>query len=405
MHTQVDPGPFATREASGTAWIPEASPMLGFQTKARGWDLMFHGNAFVQFLYESGEVHRTSHQAGSINWLMGMARRPIGTGRVGLRAMISLETWTIPGCGYPDLLATGEACDGDTIHDLQHPHDLFMELAAEYERPLVGSARWQVYGGLAGEPALGPPAFPHRLSAFPNPIAPISHHWLDSTHITYGLLTTGVQDRRWKAEVSAFNGREPNETRTDLDLAAMDSFAGRLSWMPTPRVVFQISAGYLHEAEGGHGSEPATDVNRLTASGIYHRPLGDQGLWATTIAYGTNRETNIIPEGELDQRTHAVMVETSLTNGGPNTWFGRLDVVGKPAHDLHIHEYPLEVFTVGKLQFGYVRHFKPWKQLRPGIGAVVSASLVPAPLAPRYGGQVAPGIGVFFTIQPPRHRM
>jgi hypothetical protein len=32
-------------------------------------------------------------------------------------------------------LATGETCEGDTIHDRQHPHDLFMELAGEYDRP------------------------------------------------------------------------------------------------------------------------------------------------------------------------------------------------------------------------------------------------------------------------------
>ena len=120
--------------------------------------------------------------------MMGMARRPVGSGRLGLRAMVSLEPWTIAGCGYPNLLATGEVCRGDTIHDKQHPHDLFMEIAAEYDRPLTQSLRWQIYAGPAGEPALGPPGFPHRLSAFPNPIAPISHHWLDATHITFGVV-------------------------------------------------------------------------------------------------------------------------------------------------------------------------------------------------------------------------
>ena len=208
---------FPTREASGTAWLPSLTPMSGVHGRARGWELMLQVIVFAQFLYESGEVHRRSHQAGSINWLMGMARRPVGEGRVGLRAMVSLEPWTVAGCGYPDLLATGEVCDGDTIHDRQHPHDLFMEVAVESDRPLKGSLRWQVYAGPAGEPALGPPAFPHRLSAFVNPIAPISHHWLDATHITFGVVTAGVYGRRWKAEGSAFNGREPNESRTGFE--------------------------------------------------------------------------------------------------------------------------------------------------------------------------------------------
>ena len=188
----------------------------------RGWSVMAHGAAFLQLLWEPGDIHRTGGfselQVGGVNWGMLMARRPLGAGRLGLRMMGSLEPWTIPGCGSLNLLATGEMCRGDTIHDRQHPHDLFMELAADYDRPLRGAIRWQIYGGLAGEPALGPPGFPHRLSALVNPVAPVAHHWLDSTHITFGLVTTGVYGARWKAEMSAFNGREPDENRADLDL-------------------------------------------------------------------------------------------------------------------------------------------------------------------------------------------
>ena len=128
---------FPVREASGTAWLPDETPMYGIERKAGEWRVMGHGNVFVQYLNESGD--RGSDQAGSINWVMGMARRALAGGRLGLRGMFSLEPWTIPGCGYPDLLATGEVCDGEAIHDRQHPHDLFMELAAEYERPLGGS--------------------------------------------------------------------------------------------------------------------------------------------------------------------------------------------------------------------------------------------------------------------------
>jgi hypothetical protein len=153
-----------------------------------------------------------------------MADRKAGSGHFGLRGMISLEPFTIAGCGYPNLLASGEVCEGEAIHDRQHPHDLFMELAATYDRPLGGDAHLQLYGGPFGEPALGPVAFPHRISAMPNPVAPITHHWLDATHITYGVVTGGVYGKRWKAEASVFNGREPDETRTNFDFAAMDSY-------------------------------------------------------------------------------------------------------------------------------------------------------------------------------------
>src|SRR5688572_22086449 len=166
------PGLFPTYEASGTSWVPDVTPMYGRHVAAGRWELMLHGNAFLQYLNEYAPIHRGSHQLGSINWVMAMGRRPLASGRFGLRTMLSLEPWTIPGCGYPDLLATGELCDGDGLHDRQHPHDLFMELAAEYERPVPGGLTWHLYGGPSAEPALGPPAFPHRVSAMPNPVAP-----------------------------------------------------------------------------------------------------------------------------------------------------------------------------------------------------------------------------------------
>jgi hypothetical protein len=132
-----------------------------------------------------------------------------------------------------------------------------MELAATYDRPLVRDIRLQLYGGPAGEPALGPTAFPHRISAMPSPLAPISHHWLDSTHITYGVVTGGVYGKRWKAETSVFNGREPDEDRTNFDFGALDSWSGRVWFLPTSRWALQVSAGHLTEAEAGHdGGHP-----------------------------------------------------------------------------------------------------------------------------------------------------
>jgi hypothetical protein len=387
---------FAAREASGTSWLPDQTPMLGWHRSVGVWEVMVHGNLFAQFLYEGGEVHRRSKQGGSINWVMGMARRPAGSGQVGVRAMFSAEPWTIPGCGYPDLLATGETCDGDTIHDRQHPHDLFMELAADYARPLRGGLRWQLYAGLAGEPALGPPGFPHRTSAFANPVAPIAHHWLDATHITFGVITTGVAGRNWNVEASAFNGREPDERRYDLDLAAPDSVSARVTVAPSPALVVQVSAGRLNDAES-HGSLPRTDVTRATASVTLHRPVrqgvpyGARNSWATTIAWGLNVETA--------DSTHAALVESSYATPAGHTFVGRVEMVGKPAHDLHVHE-STDVFTVGKLQLGYTRYFAPRRGIEPGIGGLVSGSVVPEYLGPRYGGRIIPGFGVFLTLRP-----
>ena len=385
---------FPAREASGTAWLPDGTPMYGILTKAGGWELMWHGNAFAQYLYESGD--RGSDQAGSINWIMGMARRDVAGGRFGVRGMVSLEPWTIRGCGYPDLLATGELCNGGTIHDRQHPHDLFMELGLEYDRPLRGSARWSIYGGPAGEPALGPVAFPHRLSAMANPLAPISHHWLDATHITFGVVTAGMYDGRWKAEGSAFNGREPDEHRRGFDLAALDSLSGRIWFLPSSSWALQVSAGRLTEAEPGHEGGARIDVDRLTASVTYHRSLVQDSIWATTVAWGQNRE-----EGES---TNALLAETNVTLRERHALFGRLEVAEKSAHDLDIRGTD-EVFTVAKLQAGYTRYFGAWKGLKPGLGGGVSLGFVPERLKPAYGNRVTPGFSLFVTLRPGPHRM
>jgi hypothetical protein len=410
--TETAPALFPVREASGTAWLPDETPMEAVQRKMGPWDVMFHGAVFGQLLYEPGDRHRTGGnatvQASSANWVMAMARRRVGDGaRAGLRAMVSAEPWTVRDCGFINLLASGEVCEGDTIHDRQHPHDLFMELAADYDRPISEGLRWQVYGGFAGEPALGPVAFPHRSSAMPNPVAPITHHWLDSSHVTFGVVTSGLYSRRWKTEASLFNGREPDAERADIDLGPLDSVSGRLTVMPTPRLALQISAAHLRGAEAdvaAAGEQPRHDVERVTASATYHH-TSPSAAFATMLAYGVNAGPEEGPGDLVDLATHALLLETSITVRERQTWFGRFEVVGKAGHDLHIHESPAAVFTVAKLQGGYVRVLRASTNVVSEIGGTVSISVVPSALASRYSGRVAPGFGVFLRLRPPRHAM
>jgi hypothetical protein len=321
--------------------------------------------------------------------MMGHARRDVSGGELSLRGMISLEPATVGGCGYPDLLASGEICDGHAIVDKQHPHDLVMEASAMYARPLWARLGVQLYGALAGEPALGPVAFPHRLSAVMNPVAPVSHHWLDATHITYGVFTAGLYGERWKVESSVFNGREPDEGRWDLDLAAMDSYSGRVTFLPTPRWATQLSFGHLEEAE--EHLPTRVDVDRVTASAIHHRPLSSTGYLATSIAWGRNRE-----EGES---THAFLVESTLSLADRHVFFGRAEIAQKTGHDLDLHDSD-EVFDVGKLQIGYSHFLAPLKGWRAGLGGSISIGVLPEDLASVYGGRAPLGFGVFLTVRP-----
>jgi hypothetical protein len=394
---------FPSREASGTAWVPDNTPMDGVHQRWAGWAVMLHGTAFVQYLYEPGDRHRTggvgAHQGSSVNWGMGMMRRRIGSGRIGARAMISLEPWTVPGCGYLSFLATGEVCDGDTIHDRQHPHDLVMELAADYERPIGQTVRWQIYAGLAGEPAIGPPGFPHRASATMNPLAPIAHHWLDASHVTFGVVTSGVYGARWKAEGSIFNGREPDERRGDIDFGALDSVSGRITWLPSSSLAVQASAARLREAEAGLAGQPRTSVSRFTASVTRTIASATGAEFSTTLAWGANAERELVVLDVLDAVTHAVLIEASLGQRDAYTIFGRAEIVQKPAHDLHAHEYGARILTVGKIQLGYTRMVATGKGASVNVGATATLSLVPPALAPRYDGRAAPGLALFLNVK------
>ena len=398
-----------TKEASGTAWLPTVTPMYGTHRPWRGWDLRLTGVVFAQGLYEPGDRHRTGgfsqQQVGSRNWGMFMARRSLAGGRFGVRTMFTVEPWTVSDCGSISFLATGEVCRGDTIHDRQQQHDFVMELAVDYDRRLRGEWRWQAYGGLAGEPALGPPGYPHRASALTNPVGPVTHHWLDSTHVTFGVITLGVHNQRWKFEVSTFNGREPDESRVDLDLGSFDSVAGRVSFLPSERLAVQLSVGRLREVATEFPFPNQDPVTRVTASAVYHVPFKNDGIWATTLAYGRNYARQTVAGGILDTPTGGALLESRVTFFDRHTVFGRGEIGGMPAHHLHAHEYVASVFDVGKVQVGYVRHLRAIKGLQAGLGGTLAVSVLPPALRLHYSGRTAPSFGVFFSLQGARHQM
>ena len=274
-------GPYPMeREASGTSWQPDSTPHDGRHWMRGPWMLMVHG--FADLVWDSQGGERGDDKLFSGNMAMLLASRPLGAGTLGLRAMASLEPETVGERGYPLLLQTGETADGETrLIDRQHPHDFLMELSASYSLP-VGE-RGSVFGYLAmpGEPALGPPVFMHRFSGQENPEAPISHHWLDSTHITFGVATAGYVWDRFKLEGSLFTGREPDSERWNFDSPKFDSYSTRLSWNPTPDWALQASWGRVKSPEE---LEPDVDADRTTASVSYNHRFSPRRLSQTTLA-------------------------------------------------------------------------------------------------------------------------
>ncbi len=270
------------RESSGTSWQPQAAPGMGLMTMADSWMVMGEARLTGQLDSQSGP--RGASQAFETGMAMVMATRSLSDAdTLGLRAMVSSDP-LMGRRGYPLLLATGETADGvTTLVDRQHPHDLFMELAATLSHRFGEQDSVFVYGGYPGEPALGPSAYMHRISGMDIPETPISHHWLDSTHIAFGVATAGFVHADWKLEVSQFTGREPDQYRFNFDPARFDSTAARLSYNPDSHWSIQVSAGFIKSPEQ---LTPTINESRITASATWFQPLDDHGSLAATLAFG-----------------------------------------------------------------------------------------------------------------------
>ena len=383
-----------SRTGSGTSWLPDDSPMHAVHYRAGAWSLMLHGSAFV--LYDDQDGPRGDDRVVAIDGAMLAASRSVGSGRLVLRTMLSSEPWTVGARGYPLLLQSGESYAGAPLHDRQHPHDLFVELAAVYDRPVARDLALSLYVAPVGEPALGPVAFPHRPSAAADPLAPLGHHWQDATHITYGVITAGLFTRSAKLEASWFNGREPDEDRTDFDYAGrrLDSYAARLTVNPSSHWSLATWYGYLASPEA---LDPTEALHRFGASVLFSRTLGAHGQWSTAVIFGANA---IVGAG---QTLPSALVETTVDLDGVNTLFGRLEYVRKRAEDLAVAGVPAAVtYDVGAVSVGYARQVARTGGIAVGLGGRGAVSFVPASLEALYGSRTPVGGAVFVRLTPSR---
>ena len=393
MEPQTAPEPAAltlphAREGSGTSWMPDSSPVYAHHFAAGDWMLMLH--YAVEAGYDDQWSDRGSRRFTSVNWAMGMASHALLGGQLRLRAMLSAEPATMGGeKGFPLLLQSGESFGGAPLHDRQHPHDLFMETSVAWERALGPSFGVAAYAAASGEPALGPTAFMHRVSAAGNPLPPIGHHWEDSTHIAFGVLTAGVYAHSVKLEGSVFHGREPDEDRWNFDFGPLDSWSARLSVNPTRETSFQVSYGFLNSPET---LRPLENLHRATASGTWSAPWRANGNLSFTAMWGRNIGH--------DHSTDAFLLESSADLDGSNVPFARVEYVRKLAHDLVVPGDPDAVYGVLQAQIGYVHRFGG--PLVPTVGAALDIGQVPAAIEAVYGTATPVGVFVFVGLQPPR---
>jgi len=358
-----------SREASGSSWQPDAAPHSGIMLMADDWMVMLHGRALGILDSQSGP--RGDSQGFVSGMFMAMAARDLGDDdTLGLRAMLSPDPF-MGRRGYPLLLASGETADGSThLVDRQHPHDLVMELAATWSHRLPDDDSLFVYGGYPAEPALGPSAYMHRISAMDDPATPISHHWLDSTHITFGVVTAGWVHDGWKLEVSQFTGREPDQFRFDFDPARFDSTSARLTFNPDSHWSLQVSAGFIKSPEQ---LAPDENENRVTASATYYNVF-EFGSVAATLAFGRKHLSGGIGED-------AGLIEAEFKPTPLWTLFARAETIGSD----ELVPGP-KVRGAGEVSLGAIHDWALAEHYRIGLGGLYAFDFAPSsPTAP-YGG-------------------
>jgi hypothetical protein len=373
--------------------MPAAAQEHEHMNMGSGWQFMQDWILFAEFNRQGGP--RGGSDVVSPSWWMGMASNETSRGRLTLAGMLSPDPALVGRDGYLELFQTGEALDGRPLVDRQHPHDFFMQLSASWRIPLGDSSGFTIAGAPVGEPALGPPVYMHRASAADNPTAPLGHHTFDSTHVSFGVVTAGVDSGPWIVEGSVFNGREPDQNRWDFDFGRLDSYSGRVWFRPNDEWEFQASSGRLKDPEE---LEPGNIV-RSTASASWTRQK-ETTIASVTAAFGRNATDHgsrnaFLVEGArqtdtttIYARLEALQVETALLQTER--------VVEGPAASV---TNPVAAFTLGG-----VRNVLRWNGFEGGIGADLSVYGVPDALRPMYSAHPV-SFHVFFRLRPPAGAM
>jgi len=385
MQTQMEDSQLPSpHEASGTSWQPASVSGREWMWMRGGWGLMAHGEIFIDYNQQGGP--RGEGKAESVNWGMMMEQHKLGAGTILLRQMFSGESLTSPHPGFPELFQTGETYHGEALVDHQHPHNVFAELAAQYTLPITEKISWELYGGPSAEPALGPVTYMHRASAAELPMAPLSHHLQDSTHTSFGVVTTGVIIDRVKLEACAFNGREPNEQRWSIQLAPLDSWSGRVFIAPARNWTAQYSVGRLEHPEA---LEPGSQW-RQTASVEYNKPR-TAGSWATSFVWGH------VQKIATDTNLNGYLLESTLNFLHRDYAFSRLELVDKDELFPQAPVHP--AYRIGAYTFGGVRDLIQNRAWQLGLGADVTVYSKPAVLDSAYGSFPV-SFQIFLRIRP-----
>ena len=341
----------------------------------------------------SCESSPTSSDVESQNWLMGAGERRVGRELFRLHSMLSFEPFTIQALGSPQVFQTGETYQEAPLIDYQHPHDLVMDLGADWTRP--------VPRGRMLHRALRRRRAGARACRFHAP-----------------RQCRGQSDGAARASPDGRHAYQPRGRDRRRSAGRADARRLMVSWRRARREPDRggVRPPRLGTRDGCRGSttagtprsvpahlttpewvEPFSDVTRLTASVAFTRP---DGRLATLLSWGQNREIH----GNLD----AYLFEATVRPYSRHSWYTREELVTKdilnpggrhPRGFTHFHE----LSRVASFTGGYEFKLGESKMGRFGLGGDVTVYHVAENLLDNYGAPAS--FHVFLHYNPNRPAM
>lgn len=369
------------------------------------WSLMLDGSAFGMF-DRQWTLHGDERWT-VLDWEMATVARSLGAGVVRATAMTSVESFFMPDTGYPQLLQSGETFNGRRIANTQHPHDLLGELSVAYDHSLTSKLATFIYAAVVGEPALGPVSYRHRPSAAADPFAPLGQHWEDASHGSRGVLTGGLYTTRLRVEGSVFNAREDDGPQRvpSFDDARLDSYAGRITLVPSSRLALSAWAGYLAHHDP---LDPTTGMQQYGIAAVSENEGVRGGKWSTTFVWGLNNHHHGARTHDHDSTksmtnmlSSGILLETTLGIGPRTQIFARAEQVQKMADDLgFLGGNLMEMFNIRSLAVGTIRELTVAHGTAIGVGVRGAVNLLPQTLRYTYTTTRPAGFAVFMRIRP-----
>ena len=295
---------FLLRNVTGTAANPGPAPHHPHLFERGAWTSFFEGAAFATYSYEVGPEEQRN-EIFSTNWFAAGAQRSIGSrGLVLFRGRLSLEPFTVPEDGYPQMLQFVSAESGGPLLDSMRAHDLVGEAAAHFAYRVAGSSFVHLYAAPVGTPALGAVPYAQRLSSEEFAEAPFSYDVQETFYDSSSVVTGGFGSRWLSVEASVFHDAVTTDRHTSIPDGDIDSQSARLTINPTRNLSLQISRGELGDEKRDVDSASISWANsRASISAIY---TSRQSRVGEELEAGTFETTFRVARGSFLLRAETV---------------------------------------------------------------------------------------------------